>query len=170
MSEALHFLVRHSYSVLFVVVLAQQFGLPVPVIPFLIGAGALAGLGRLNFALAVGLSVMASLISDIFWYELGRRRGGKVLRLLCRISLHPDTCVRRTETVFSKHGVRFLLIIKFFPAVNIAAPPLAGITRIRPSRFLLFDTLGALIWAGSFAGLGYMFSGQRREWMKRDVI
>ena len=160
MDDTIRFLVRHGYSVLFVWVLAEQIGLPLPAVPFLFAAGALGGSGRLSLGLAIGLAVLAALLSDVLWYEIGRRRGGQVLQFLCRISLEPDSCVRRTEEVFARHGARSLLVAKFIPGLSTAAPPLAGIFRMRFSHFLLFDGLGALVWAGAFAGMGYLFSNQ----------
>lgn len=160
MAEAVQFLLRHGYAVVFVWVLAEQIGLPLPAIPFLLAAGGLAGAGRLDLGLVLALAVFASLLGDTFWYEIGRRRGGAVLQLICRISLEPDSCVRRTENVFARHGARSLLFAKFVPGLNTAAPPLAGLFRLRWSRFLLYDGLGALIWAGAYVGLGYLFSDQ----------
>lgn len=158
MQSTAEFLIRHGYLVLFTGVFAEQMGLPLPAVPFLLAAGALAGVGKMNFGLALGLAVVASLLSDTIWYEIGRRKGGRVLQFLCRISLEPDSCVRRTEDVFARHGARSLLVAKFVPGLNTAAPPLAGIFRMRFSRFLLFDAIGAMAWAGLFVLLGYIFS------------
>ena len=158
MKQTLEFLVRHGYAVLFVWVFVEQVGLPLPSVPLLLAAGALAGTGRLNLALVVLVPAVAAIFSDAIWYELGRRRGVKVLRLLCRISLEPDSCVRRTEDVFARQGARSLVLAKFIPGLSTAAPPLAGIFRMRVSRFLFFDTLGALLWVGAFVGLGALFS------------
>lgn len=160
MDEAIQFLIRHGYAVLFVWVGAEQIGLPVPAVPLLLAAGALAGAGQLKLVPALVLVVCASVLADAVWYQIGRRRGSQVLGLLCRISLEPDSCVRRTEDVFARYGVRSLLVAKFVPGLNTAAPPLAGIVGMRPSRFLLFDGLGGLVWAGTFIGLGYLFSHQ----------
>lgn len=160
MAEAIQFLIRHGYTIIFVWVLGEQIGLPIPAVPVLIAAGALAGSGRLSVPLALGLAVAASLVSDTVWYWVGRRRGGKVLSLLCRIALEPDSCVRRTEDIFTRHGARTLLVAKFVPGLSTAAPPLAGIIGMPLLRFVLWDGLGALVWAGAFAGLGYVFSDQ----------
>jgi len=160
MPEAIQFLVRHGYVVLFLWVFGEQIGLPIPAVPLLLAVGALAGTGKLNLGLAVAVAVFAALLGDVIWYEIGRRRGGRVLNFLCRISLEPDSCVRRTETVFARHGARSLLVAKFIPGLNMVAPPLAGILGMRPARFLLFDALGGVVWAGVFALLGYLFSGQ----------
>ncbi len=156
----MQFLVRHGYAVLFAWVFAEQIGLPMPAAPVLLAAGGLAGTGQMRLWLAVGLAVSAAMLSDLVWYEIGRRRGGQVLNFLCRISLEPDSCVRRTEDAFARHGARSLLVAKFVPGLNMMAPPLAGILGMRRGRFLVFDALGGVVWAGAFAGLGYLFSNQ----------
>jgi len=163
LNEAIQFLNQHGYALLFAWVLVVQIGLPVPAIPLLLAAGALAGSGRMDFALAVGLVIIAALVADLFWYYLGRYRGSRVLKLLCRISLEPDSCVRRTEDVFARLGAQSLLIAKFVPGLNTTAPPLAGIFRMPVSRFMLFDGLGAFVWAASFVGLGYIFGDQLEQ-------
>ncbi len=160
MHATLEFLVHHGYLVLVGWVFLEQAGLPLPSIPLLLAAGALAGAGKLNLPLALLLSVAAAVSADTIWYELGRRRGIRVLQLLCRISLEPDSCVRRTQGVFEKQGARSLLLAKFIPGLSTVATPLAGIFHMRLSRFLLFDSLGSLLWAGSFLGVGLLFSNQ----------
>jgi len=163
LNETFQFLIRHGYSVLFVWVLAEQLGLPLPATPLLLAAGALAGAGQLNLGLAIAVAVIASLLSDVSWYQFGRLRGGKVLNLLCRISLEPDSCVRKTENAFVKQGARSLLIAKFVPGLNTMAPPLAGIIGMRFGRFVFFDSLGALLYIGTFVIVGYVFSNQLEE-------
>jgi len=160
MSEALEFLIRHGYSVLFAVVFVEQIGLPIPAAPLMLAAGALAGGKQLSFALAIVVGCLATLLADTIWYELGRRRGVRILQLLCRIALEPDSCVRRTEDVFARHGARSLIVAKFIPGLSTVTPPLAGIFRMRLPRFLFFDALGALIWVGAYTGLGFVFSDQ----------
>jgi membrane protein DedA with SNARE-associated domain len=154
------FLIEHGYLVLAAWVFLDQIGLPLPAVPFLLAAGALAGSGELDLGVAVAVSTAACLPSDLLWYQVGRRRGASVLRLICRISLEPDSCVRNTEGLFARHGARALLVAKFLPGLQTVAPPLAGIFRMRLSRFLAFDAAGALIWSVAFIGLGYAFSSQ----------
>jgi membrane protein DedA with SNARE-associated domain len=158
MSDTLEFLLRHGYAVLFLWVLAEQVGVPLPSVPLLLAAGAAAGAGRLSLGGALALAVAASLLGDLLWYELGRRRGARVLRLLCRIALEPDSCVRRTEVAFGRHGPRAVVLAKFVPGLSTAVPPLAGMVGMGRGRFLWCDALGAGIWSGSFLGLGYLFS------------
>ena len=160
MHNLIPFLIQHGYTLLFFWVLAETIGLPIPSVPLLITVGALAGLGQMRLFLCIGLGVCAALSSDIIWYYMGRRRGGQLLSLLCRISLEPDSCVRRTENLFSRYGSRFLLIAKFLPGLSAVATPLAGMIRMRLSFFLFFDCMGAIFWVGSFTALGYLFSEQ----------
>ncbi|MFI5339306.1 MAG: VTT domain-containing protein [Candidatus Methylomirabilales bacterium] len=160
MESTIQFLIHHGYAVLFVWVLLEQGGLPLPAVPFLLAAGALAATGRMNLALILGTAVIASLASDGSWYALGRRRGMGILHLLCRISLEPDSCVRQAEDIFSRRGITSLLVAKFIPGLSTVAPPLAGIIRMHPGRFLLFDGLGALLWIGVFVALGALFGEQ----------
>ena len=160
MHQAFDFLIRHGHSVLFVWVLTEQLGVPIPAMPLLLAAGALAGTGHINFFAALLFAVLGALTSDSVWFQLGRHKGIKVLQLLCRISLEPDSCVRRTEGIFSKQGARSLLVAKFLPGLGLVTPPLAGIFRMRFRRFLLFDAVGSTLWAGAFLALGYVFAGQ----------
>jgi membrane protein DedA with SNARE-associated domain len=154
------FLIEQRYPLLFGAVLAEQLGLPLPAAPLLLSAGALAGMGKLDFAAALALSGLASLAADLAWYEAGRRRGGRILAWLCRLSLEPDSCVRRTEDAFARHGARTLLVAKFVPGLSTIAPPLAGIAGMTAWRFAAWDGAGALLWAGTYLALGVVFERQ----------
>lgn len=160
MAEMLQFVVEHGYVLLFFWVLAEQAGLPIPASPLLLAVGALAGQHQLNFVLAVMLAATGSLAADTFWYFFGKRKGAVVLGWLCKISLEPDSCVRRTESTFTRLGYRTLLVCKFVPGLNTAAPALSATAGIGLPQFLLFDWLGAALWASAFAGLGLIFSKQ----------
>jgi membrane protein DedA with SNARE-associated domain len=163
LEHAADFLIRHGYALLFGWVLVEQMGLPIPAVPLLIAAGALAATGKMNLAFAVALAFIAVILADLFWYSLGRYRGGRILKLLCRISLEPDSCVRRTENLFVRHGVRSLLVAKFIPGLNTAAPSLAGVFRMPVRRFLIFDSLGGFFWVVTFTSLGVIFSDQLEQ-------
>ena len=154
------FLISHPYSLLLGVVLVEQAGLPIPAAPLLMTAGALAGMGKLSAGLSVALAIAACLVADLLWYELGRRRGASVLSLLCRVSLEPDSCVRRTEETFDRHGSRTLLLAKFVPGLSAVSQPMAGVIGMSRMRFLAWDGLGSLLWAGSFVCLGLAFSSE----------
>src|SRR5882672_5729271 len=160
MHRTVEFLLQHGYTVLLGWVFAEQIGLPLPSMPLLLAAGALAGTGHLSLFASLVYVVLAAVAADSIWYSLGRRKGIKVLQLLCKISLEPDSCVRRTEGVFAKRGPRSLLIAKFLPGLSTVAPPLAGVFHMSVGRFLLYDGVGSILWAGACLGLGFAFSGE----------
>lgn len=160
MNEIIQFIIQHGYVVLFIMVLADQMGIPMPATPMLLAAGALAGMGSISFIWALVLGVIASLMANILWYGVGRYKGGSVLSLLCQISLNPDSCIRDTAVFFSRHGARSLLVAKFIPGLSTITPPLAGVFRMKLGSFLIYNSLGAGIWVGTMIGLGYVFSHQ----------
>ena len=160
MNETVEFLVKHGYIVLFAAVLAEQSGLPLPSAPFLLAAGALAGLGRMNLLAALTLAVIASLLGDSLWFYLGRRRGSSILRFLCKIALEPDSCVRQTGAAYSRYGADSLLFAKFVPGLSTVAPPMAGMYKLAPWKFALLDAAGAALWAGAYMTVGWYFRTQ----------
>jgi membrane protein DedA with SNARE-associated domain len=161
--DSLQFLVKHGYFVLFASVLLQQLGVPLPSTPFIVAAGALAHSGQLNFAAALFVGCSAAIIADVVWFEIGRLRGVRVLQFLCRISLEPDYCVRRTENTFARYGAKTLVVGKLVPGISTIATPMAGVYGLARSRFLLFDGIGILLWIGTFELLGYIFSDQLED-------
>lgn len=163
MNEAVQFFVRHGYLLLCLSVLLQQLGLPLPLTPFLLAAGALAHSGQLSFARALFWAFAAALLADLTWYQIGRLRGVKVLRFLCRISLEPDYCVRRAENTFVRHGPKMLLVAKFIPGISAVATPLAGISGLPLPRYLLYSGTGILLWIGTYELTGYLFADQLEQ-------
>jgi membrane protein DedA with SNARE-associated domain/rhodanese-related sulfurtransferase len=149
----------HTYGVLIVfgTVLLEQIGLPIPAFPVLIIAGALAIDGGANGPLFLAASIAACLISDFFWFRAGRFYGKRILRLLCKISLSPDSCVSQTEDNFSRWGAKSLVVAKFIPGFNTIAPPLAGAMGTSTQRFLWLSAAGGLLWSGVGMGLGAWF-------------
>lgn len=156
-------LLFHGYLSLFCYIFAVQAGLPLPADPVLLVMGAAVGDGLYAFGAALGLAVLAAVTGDWLWYELGRWRGRPILRLLCRLTLEPDTCVRKTEVGFMKRGAWTLLFAKFIPGMSLLSTPLAGAIRMPRERFLLADAAGATLWCGTYLGLGAIFHRQINE-------
>ena len=163
MNETLEFLVRHGAAVLFAAVFVEQMGVPLPAAPWLLAAGALSVTGKINGFTALTAATFGSLLADLIWFYLGRYGGHRMLNLLCRISLEPDSCVRRTQDVFTRYGMRGVVAAKFIPGLSTLAPPLAGSSGVRASRFFFFDGLGSLLYAGCFILLGVLFSRQLEQ-------
>lgn len=163
MNEILEFLIQHGAVVLFVALLIEQVGLPFPATPVLLFAGALAGAAKLHWAPLLISGVLGSLVADVIWFYIGAFKGQRALKLLCRISLNPDSCVRRTQEAFGKYGMAGLIFGKFIPGISTLLPPLAGSSGLSLSRFLLFDGISSLLYCGSFIFIGFLFSNQVEE-------
>lgn len=160
MNETAEFVIRHGYAVLFFWVLAEQGALPIPSVPLLLVCGALVKSGHLSSAPILFSGLVACLIADSMWFQIGRSRGAKVLAFLCRLALEPDSCVRQTEGGFARYGVKFLLVSKFIPGMNALAAPLAGSAGASWIQFLIYDAVGAAVWISSYGIIGYLFSRQ----------
>src|SRR5216684_296553 len=115
MNELTQFLMSHGAAVLFAIVFVEQAGLPLPSAPWLLAAGALSATGKLNVVLALAMTALACVVADSIWFYVGRMGGKRVLRLFCRLSLAPNTCVGRTKGLFARHGLQSLIVAKFVP-------------------------------------------------------
>ncbi|MGA3081967.1 MAG: VTT domain-containing protein [Terracidiphilus sp.] len=153
-----HILLTYGYMLLFAWVLVEQLGIPLPATPVLLAAGALSAQHELSFSLALLAGLAGSLAADSSWFMIGRRYGHQVLRILCKLSLEPTICVRRTQNSFGRRRAVTLMIAKFVPGLATLAPPVAGQNGMGYWPFLLFDAIGATAWlaallvAGSFFG------------------
>jgi membrane protein DedA with SNARE-associated domain/rhodanese-related sulfurtransferase len=157
MPLALEFFLQYAYPIVFLWILAEQLGMPLPSIPILLTAGSLTATHRLSFPLILLFIIAGCFVSDSIWYLLGKRFGGSVVKLLCRLSLESSTCVRKTEDYFTKHGPQALLVAKFVPGLSTVAAPIAGQTGMRYALFLAYDLGGALFWGGSVTLAGRFF-------------
>jgi membrane protein DedA with SNARE-associated domain len=168
-NESIEFLRQNGTTVVFLAVLLEQMGLPVPCTPWLLAAGALARDGRPALAAVVGTAALAASLGHLGWFFAGRRWGYGVLRVLCRISIEPDSCVQRTQGTFDRFGGTALVAAPFIPGLTTIAPPLAGLSGMPLWRYLALDAVGDLLWAGSFVGLGYLF-GDQVNWLLRGAL
>jgi membrane protein DedA with SNARE-associated domain/rhodanese-related sulfurtransferase len=160
MGDFIRELPQHGVLVVFVVVLLEQAGLPLPSFTVLVAAGALAATGTVSLSAAFAAAVVAALIANLAWYWAGVRYGQQVLRLLCRISLSPDTCVRVTESIFERWGTAALLLSKFLPGISLVAPPIAGAVQMPFRRFFGTIAAGTVLWTATHLALGYLLHEQ----------
>jgi membrane protein DedA with SNARE-associated domain len=152
--ESLAFIARHGYALLFAWVAAEQLGAPLPAVPILIAAGVLSATGQMSLAMSVALGVVACLIGDTAWYAIGKVRGPQVLRTLCRISLEPESCVRRSSEFLARYGARALTLAKFIPGISTVAVPLAANSGVKLPAFFFYDFLGSVLYVGAYIAAG----------------
>ena len=147
-----------TYPGVFLAVFARQLCLPVPALLFLVVAGTLASHGQLNLSLVLGAGVLGCMAGDFVWFQIGRRWGSRVLRIVCSFSSNPRAAAQRAHAVFHRWGLRVLLVAKFIPGLDGVSPPLAGAEGTPLGSFLLFDACGALLWSSAYVILGYGFA------------
>jgi membrane protein DedA with SNARE-associated domain len=164
MSLPTQILLTYGYLLLFLWVFVEQLGIPLPATPVLLAAGALSAEHELSFPLALLAGVIACIMADTTWFLIGRRFGHHVLRILCKLSLEPTVCVRKTQDSFGRRREVTLMIAKFVPGLATLAPPVAGENGMTLDRFLFFDTIGATLWVTALLGAGRLFG----DALKRD--
>lgn len=155
-----YLLLQHGYLFVFGYVLTVGIGLPIPADPLLLLMGALVGDHHYSFMPSLVSAVVGALIGDVVWYEIGRFRGRSVLALLCKVTLEPDTCVRKTESAFAKGGGSALLVAKFVPGMSLLSVSLAGVSKMDYWRFLAADAAGCVLWASAYLVVGQIFHHQ----------
>lgn len=158
MDFLLQTITQYGIAFVFAVVLVEQLGAPIPAYPVLMLAGALAARGELALAPMFVAAMLATLTADNLWYWAGQRLGRRVLRLLCTVSLTPDSCVRQTESIFVRFGPASLMVAKFVPGFASVSTALSGALHIRRGTFVLFDAIGSALWISVGLGLGWLFS------------
>ena len=160
MRDLIPLLIAHGALIVFVITLAARVGAPVPAAPLLVLAGGVSMAGQMSLVACLVASVVANVLGDAVWYQAGRWRGHRVMKLLCKISLSPDTCVRQSEGILSRWGGSSLIAAKFLPGVSVVAAPMAGALGMSWRRFLAYDTGAGLIWTLAFLAVGVIFAGQ----------
>ncbi len=163
MRELIDLLIAHGVLLVFLVTLAARVGLPLPAAPMLVVVGGLAAEGQLSGMASLAVAVLANIAGDVIWFVAGRRHGYRVMKLLCRISLSPDACVRQSEDLILRWGGQALLAAKFLPGVSVMAAPMAGALGFGWGRFIAYDFVAGLLWSATFLLLGLMLSDQIQQ-------
>ena len=163
MNDIIQSLAAYGGAVLFAAVFVDQAGLPLPAVPWLLAAGALSASGEMHPAAALGISVLACVSADSLWFYAGRRGGNRVVQLLCRLSLAPNSCLRCTGGLLDRQGLRGFVIAKFLPGLGTVVTPLAGALGVNAARFLLLDSLGSFLYAAFYILAGVLFHNRLHQ-------
>jgi membrane protein DedA with SNARE-associated domain/rhodanese-related sulfurtransferase len=158
MSYLMPLLAEYGLYFVFICVLVEQAGAPIPAFPVLLAVGALASRGQYDFGSLLGTAIAACVIADSAWYFVGKRLGPRVLRVLCRVSLSPESCISQTESLFTRWGAPSLMVAKFVPGFASIATVVAGAMQVRTRAFLGYSTVGSALWSGSGLALGWAFA------------
>lgn len=163
MELLLHLVAVYGLLLVFATVLIEQGGLPLPAYPVIVATAALAETQHQPLWPIVVIATLAALVADLAWFAGGRRWGVRLLRVMCKVSLSPDSCVLMTRGIFTRWGAPSLMVAKFVPGFAAVATGLAGEARIKTRTFLLFDGIGALLWSGIAVLVGAIFHDAVRE-------
>ena len=163
MELPIHILLVYGYILLFVWVLIEQFGIPLPAAPVVLAAGALSAEHQISLGLAFASGLVACLVADLGWFLIGRRYGHHVLRILCKLSMEPTICVRRTQDSFGRRRGLTLMFAKFVPGLATLAAPVAGESGMSLPAFLFFDGIGASLWMGTLLFVGRLFGNALKQ-------
>jgi membrane protein DedA with SNARE-associated domain len=162
MSHISEFLVLHGGLVLFLIVFAEQSGLPFPGAPWLLAAGALAAGGRVNLVTAILWATIGSLAADTFWFYAGHRSKARLFRLFPHCRSIWDVVARKTHASLIVRGVQLLTAAKFLP-IGILVPLRAGALDADPVRFLLVDGVCSLFYATFYILPGFFLHDQLEQ-------
>jgi len=155
MTHAAQFALAHGAALLFIWILLQQAGVPIPSAPLLIAVGSLASYGRLRLVPSLVAVLTACLLADGFWYLVGRRGWSKSHRF-CRPK---GDWKNRVLSLIWRHSGASILLAKFVVGSNVVSL-LAGQAGLSAARFLIYDSIGSLTWSGSYISVGYLLHGQ----------
>ena len=146
---------RYGYAVVFVGVLLENAGAPVPGETMLLAGAALARFGSLRLTWVIAAAIVGATLGDNLGFFIGRR-GGRVLverygAMIGMTSAH----LAKFDRFFERHGAKTVFVARFITGLRVLGALLAGASRLTWSRFLMFNALGAVVWATTFGLVGY---------------
>lgn len=143
---------RAGYVGVALLVGSESAGLPVPGETGLIAAAVLASQGHLSLSLVIVVGALAAIVGDNLGYILGRNGGRRLLQRSAR----RRRLLAQGEAFFKRHGPKAVFLGRWVPWLRITAAWLAGASRMRWSRFLLWNALGGAAWATSVGVAAYL--------------
>jgi membrane protein DedA with SNARE-associated domain len=165
-----HFVAHYGLWVVFGVVFLEVAGLPfVPGETALIAAAALASQGHGSIAAIVGLAVAAAVLGAVFAYAVGRRWGRELLERWPRFERVSRGGLERSDEFFHVHGSRAVFLGRFVPILRATLGWMAGVGRMRFSRFLLWNVAGAVVWGCAVGLAAYYLGAAVVKAAERDV-
>lgn len=147
---------RYGYIVIFVPVMLETAGLPVPGETTLLLSGVAASTGRLDPWIAIAVGSAAAIIGDNIGYVIGRYGGRRVVMRLAHIG-GIESSLAWGERFFARHGGKTVFIARWLPGLRIFGAWIAGMVHMPWKVFFLWNALGGITWCATVIGLGYFF-------------
>lgn len=173
MEQTLSLIAQYGYLVIFLGVLLESAGVPIPGETVLISSGVLVQQGHLEFGYAVAFGILGAIIGDQIGYWAGRKGGRPfVLRWGRYVKITPER-LARVETFFASHGGKAVFLARFVAGLRVFGALVAGITRMHWRTFFFYNALGGAIWATAAVSAGYLLGGSLdliERWVGRASI
>lgn len=157
-----------AYAILFVIVFAETGLVVTPFLPgdsLLFAAGAVCVVGSLNAPLLIVLLIVAAVLGDGVNYAIGARFGERLFTSESS-KFFNKRHLTRTHEFYEKYGGKTIVLARFMPIVRTFAPFVAGIGKMRYSKFVVFNIVGAIVWVAGFVVLGMLFANQ--DYVKKN--
>ncbi len=150
-----HLVEVSGYPLLFVLVMAESAGVPVPGETALIAAAVLASRGKLQIELVIAVAALAAIVGDNLGYQIGRRGGRWLLERPGRFQRQRRQVLATGEPFFERHGPKAVFFGRFVLGLRTWASWIAGATHMRWRSFFLWNALGGICWAAGVGLLAY---------------
>jgi membrane protein DedA with SNARE-associated domain len=146
----------YGYVAVAVLVLLEDFGIPVPGETVLIASAAYAGQGRLNIVIVAAVAFLAAVTGDNIGYAIGRTGGRHLVTRYGRYLLLTPARLARAEQFVTRHGTKIITVARFIEGLRQLNGIIAGITAMPWRRFLAYNAIGAALWVAVWATVGYL--------------
>jgi membrane protein DedA with SNARE-associated domain len=155
-----HFFTSHGLPLLFVVVMVESFGVPLPGETALIAFGVLAAQGHYSIGSVIAIAAAGAIVGDNLGYWLIGRLGGRALFRRWRwLNHYSDRVLPRVESLMRRHGGKTVFFGRFVSVLRYTVAWVAGLSRMKWWRFLFWNAAGGIVWATT-VGLTAYYAGQ----------
>jgi membrane protein DedA with SNARE-associated domain len=166
---------QYGYLAVFVGILLENLGIPLPGETITIVGGFLAGSGELNYWLVLASAAMGAFIGGIGGYFVGKYGGWKLILAASKIFRIQEVQLEEIKTKFSENALKAVFFGRFIPLIRIVSSPMAGVVEMPIGKFLAVNLLGAVTWASVMTTLAFFVGKvvsleQLLEWVSKFAI
>lgn len=152
------YLAHYGYWAILLLVMVEDFGIPVPGETILIAGAIFAGAGRLNVVIVAVIGFLAAVVGDNIGFAIGHFGGRALVLRWGRYVGITEERLDKAEVFFNRHGGKIIVFARFIEGLRQANGIIAGISGMHWLRFVAFNALGAALWVGTWVSVGY-FAG-----------